>query len=266
MKFLGLDVSSSSTGWNVVEADKDSKKLVDYGLISPVGNMGVTQRLYFFGNELKKLIDKHQPDEIAIEETILVRGPKIMRTLARFGGVAIFLAYSYQKREVSLYEPSMWKKSLGIKGNAKKPEIQLKICEVFSLTDKQKIDTYLDELHRIEEADKAASGNEGFKKEEADIKQAEKTLKKHKSEFKRKKKKEITEQDSKDLEIEENALNERKLKFKESKKAFRDIEREIDKRYEKMSMDIYSDCGINPDIADSIGITLKLVNETFKAL
>ena len=138
---MGLDVSSHSTGWNVVEKSTDLK-LLGYGLIQNDSLMSQTQRLYFQGNELRKIIEKFCPDEIGIEETILVRGPKIMRTLSRFSGVAIFQAYSYQKKDVHMFEPSSWKKILGVGGNAKKAEVQLEVCSQFKLLTQKQIEIY----------------------------------------------------------------------------------------------------------------------------
>ena len=140
MKILGIDSSSNATGWGVIERNgqdflhtRGVVSLIEFGLITPHSPMSVTQRLYFFGNEIEKMINKVKPDEIAIEETILVRGPKIMRTLARFSGVALYKAYSYQKREIAAFEPQVWKKKLGISGHAKKAEVQCEICKIFNL-------------------------------------------------------------------------------------------------------------------------------------
>jgi len=107
MKVLGLDTSSNSTGWALVE----DNKLLEYGLIKPEGAMETLQRLYFFGNEIKKIIEKYEPDEITLEEIILVHGPRTMKVLARFSGVALFQAYSYQKRDIRMYEPQVGRKN-----------------------------------------------------------------------------------------------------------------------------------------------------------
>lgn len=281
-KFLGLDISSSSTGWNIVEICNKALRLVDYGLINPVGSMGVTQRLYFFGNELKKIIEKFQPHEIATEETILVRGPKVMRTLSRFSGTALFLAYSYQKREIPTYEPSSWKKSLGLKGNAKKSEIQLKICEEFELIEKSKIDEYqkiIDNL-KMKEIKYRKENILNIKQEEADLKSFEKIVKGMRSDSRKLEKEagkkrglsseEIKERQEKsdffkkEFEERETDFKSKKEEFKQIKKKRRNALREIEKEFEKISIDVYSDCGINPDIADSIGVTLKAINEKAK--
>jgi len=211
MKVMGLDVSSHSTGWNVVEKSTDLK-LLGYGLIQNDSLMSQTQRLYFQGNELRKIIEKFCPDEIGIEETILVRGPKIMRTLSRFSGVAIFQAYSYQKKDVHMFEPSSWKKILGVGGNAKKAEVQLEVCSQFKLLTQKQIEIYKEKFSKIEL-------NVCFIKKDS---------------------------------------KQKKMNRKEINKKVKEIER----AYDKISVDIYSDCGINNDIADSIAISLAVLHET----
>lgn len=260
MTILGLDISSSSTGWSLLEDDK----LLDYGLVKPEGVMNTTQRLYFFGNEIKKIIERCEPGEIAIEETILVRGPKIMRVMARFSGVALFQAYSYQKRDVKTYEPQVWKKCLGLKGNANKPSVQLFICEKFKLLEVDKIKEYAQELEQAE-IDKVDL-RRGSKKElitfQKEIIKFEKNSKLFKRNVKKKKKKEITEEDNKMIDENELKFKDMKVEYSSNKKEVNKRAKNIDKRIEQVSMNIYSDCGINPDIADSIGVALTCIDET----
>lgn len=230
MKFLGFDISSSCTGWALIEAFEGpetekkyfEKRLVEYGQIKPDPKMGTTQRLYYFGNEIKKVIERQQPDEIQIEEIIFASGVKTLRVLASFRGVALFQAYGYQKREVSAFEPPRWKKDLNIKGNAKKCEIQLEICKRFNLLDEEKIKKYhetIDSYHQ-----------------QIELLKPPKKIKRKKGEV-----------------VEEKPV-ESKAEIKKKIKAF-------DKLFDQVSININSDCGISADIADAIGVTLTGINE-----
>lgn len=211
MKVMGLDVSTNSTGWSVIESDQNNLKIIDCGLIRSVGSMGTTQRLYFLGNELKKILEKFCPDEIGIEETLFMRGPKILRTLSRFSGVAIYQAYAYQKKEVILYEPPAWRKIIGVSGSCSKAEVQIEICRRFNLLTQKQIDGYRATFEKI------VSDVASLKV----IGKQQKILKKD--------------------------LN-------------KQIQ-EIEKGYDKASVDIYSDSGINNDMADSISIALAVISE-----
>lgn len=263
MKILGLDISSTSTGWCIVVKEDGKLSLPEYGLVKPEGAMSSLQRLYFFGNELSKIIDKHTPDEIAIEETVLVRSPKVMRALSRFSGVALFLAYKYQKREIATYEPTMWMKALGLKGRAKKPEIQLSICNRFGLIDETKSKEYLDEIASLHEKEKMIRDLDGslVRGLEKEIDEAERDLKKLKAALRKKGKKEVIEENKKKVEGTEVSIKSKKEELKVEKKKYNTGLKEIEKSFMKISVDIYSDSGINHDIADSIGVGLKAADE-----
>jgi Holliday junction resolvasome RuvABC endonuclease subunit len=264
MKILGLDISSSSTGWSLIDNDK----LSDYGLIKPDSSMSVFQRLYLFGNEMKRIIERCQPDMIAAEEAIFARGMSTMRTLSRFSGVAIFQAYSYQKKDVKTYVPPEWKKMIGLSGFATKPEIQLCICHHFKLLEEEKIKSYkesldkiVEEIHELKYSAKHKVAD--LKKELSNVEYSFKLLKKG---IKAKKKKEITEEDGNKLQNDETVLESKKSIFKERKKEVDKNLKEVVKKVDKMSSDIYSDCGISPDLADSIGVGLACLHETKQGL
>lgn len=264
MKILGLDISSSSTGWSLIDNDE----LPDYGLIKPDSSMSLFQRLYLFGNEMKRIIERCQPDMIAMEETIFARGMTTMRTLSRFSGVAMFQAYSYQKKDIKTYEPSLWKKMIGLNGFAMKPEIQLCICHHFKLLDETKIKNYGELLVKIVQETKelkfsAKHKVNELKKELSNIEYGFKTLKKG---IKAKKKREITQEDKDKLKDNETVLESKKGIFKERKKEVDKGLKEMIKKVDQMSADIYSDCGISPDLADSIGVGLACLYETKQGL
>jgi Holliday junction resolvasome RuvABC endonuclease subunit len=211
MKIMGLDVSTQSTGWSVLKLIDNNISVVAYGLIRGEKTMSTIQRLHLLGNELKKTIELHNPDEIGIEEIAFMRGPKILKVLSRFSGVAIFQVYSYKKKEPFFFEPPAWKKNLGISGSSLKAEVQVEICSRFNFLRQEQIIKYKEDFNRIK-ADTISIKLDGKKQ----------------------------------------GINKKDL----SKKL-----KEFDKQYEKISTDIYSDCGVNNDIADSIGIALATINE-----
>jgi len=276
MIILGIDPSSVSTGWAIIKTEKKIS-LLDYGLISPTGNMGTIQRLYFFSNELEKVINKHQPDKIAFEETIQASSFKALRVLARFSGVGLLQAYTYKKEEPYRYEPQVWKKLLGVGGAAKKPEIQLKICQKFELISDDKIEEYQKELTEIKKLEKANRSGFNITAEKRKIDTQEKLLKKKRSEVKKSEKEAnkirgFTEEERNerltkhknfavDVQNMESDLEKVKEEFKTAKKIKANSKKEVAKAYDKVSVDIYSDSGVNPDIADSIGVALAVLHE-----
>lgn len=140
MKILGIDSSSKSTGWALIE----DRKLIEYGKINPTDISSYCQKLNLFYVEISKIFERFKPDKIAIEETVFVRNLKSFRVLARIHGVILLAAYQYLKEEPILYEPSKWKKLLDdCNGSAKKYEIQLSVSKIYKLMEITKIQGYL---------------------------------------------------------------------------------------------------------------------------
>lgn len=233
---MGIDISSRSTGWSVIEGDK----LIKYGKINPSGKMTTAQKMYLFSVELRKVIDEHQPDEIAIEDVVQVRGVSVLKLLARFNGVAIIESYRHLQRDPTLFIPSEWKKLVeGCTGSSKKAQVQLSICIKYGLLSQEKIDSY---SKRIEEAKKEFGDDCESSRQE--IKLLRKALKK----CKRKDSGNIEKIHELENQIEELTKSQVKNK-KVDKKKFSEV-------FDKISIDIYTETAINEDIADSVGVAI----------
>lgn len=236
MKILGVDISSRSTGLGLIEGDK----LLEYTKINPTGTMSNSAKMFLFSVELEKLIQKYQPDYIAVEDVIQVSSVSITKILARFNGVALVSAYKYNKTEPRLFIPSEWKKIIGLHGIVKKCETQLFVCKKFKLLTEEKISYYqkkIDEVFSL--------------KEDSNIQEERKNLdllKKMKKKEKDKEKLVQIEKDIKDFEE----------KMKKSKKGLKNI---IDKKFDEISMEIYIETSINEDVADAVGVALSYQKE-----
>lgn len=148
MKILGIDVSTTSTGWGVIEFDK----LVDYGKINPTGITSLYQKLNVFYLESKKLISRFQPDLIVLEEVIYVRNIKTMQSLAKIHGVVSLASFQHLNKDPKVYVPTEWKKILG-HGHYLKCEVQLLVCKRFDLLSFDMLKYYDDEIRKIRKMD-----------------------------------------------------------------------------------------------------------------
>lgn len=90
-KILGLDISSQRTGVAVINRGRLLKS--SFELIEPNPRKSYGERLSFFKNELKRVIAKHQPEHIVIEDIFKGRNLKTFKILAMFRGVAIQTIY-----------------------------------------------------------------------------------------------------------------------------------------------------------------------------
>jgi Holliday junction resolvasome RuvABC endonuclease subunit len=72
MKILGLDISSSTIGWALIDVVDDKVSLIKYGHLKPPSkkksNNNFALRLDFAFEEIKVLVSSTSPDVIAIED------------------------------------------------------------------------------------------------------------------------------------------------------------------------------------------------------
>ena len=236
MRIMGIDISSRNTGWCVI--DVEEKKLIDYGTIHPSTKMSMCQKLVLFDVELDKLIKRFLPDEIAIEDVIMCKSSKTGILLGRFNGVALRLAYSYNRKEPSLYYPSEWKKDLlGCDGSSSKAEIQLSICETFGLISEKKYNYFLD---KINEAKMIVAG---IDREELKIMRSKLASEKRKK-----------DSDKKQIKYYEKEISNLKRGFDQQLK---DNRKQMDCELDSVSLEIFTETGISDDIGDAVGVALK---------
>lgn len=85
MRYLGLDISSKSTGWAILEDDA----LVDYGVIKTEGE-GVTKLIDFY-SQMNNILDQYDNiDWIGIED-VYIENAKTVKVLSRYAGVALLI-------------------------------------------------------------------------------------------------------------------------------------------------------------------------------
>ena len=128
MILLGLDASSSSTGWAVF----DNKGLSAYGIIKPSGE-DWRERLVHQGSKLKEIMEKYHPDKIVMEDVPLKNGnSKVLVILGAVQGFIYGIAASYNI-PVQFVLPSEWRSPLGLydgtREETKRKELKRKSIE-----------------------------------------------------------------------------------------------------------------------------------------
>lgn len=112
MKIMGIDASTSCTGYSVFE----DGELVAYGAIYPDHKTGIKWRgkLIEIGAKFKDLLKEHQPDKIYMEDIPIMAG-KQMQTLIILGAVqGYFLGFIQANHiPVSFIQPTTWRSKVG---------------------------------------------------------------------------------------------------------------------------------------------------------
>lgn len=81
-KILSFDVSSVSTGW----AFFNDNKLENFGTIQPLDTYRLQEKMYWFRNEVRSLLNIFTPDHVIIEETYL-KNVTTLKVLMQFIGI-----------------------------------------------------------------------------------------------------------------------------------------------------------------------------------
>ncbi|MBU4351031.1 crossover junction endodeoxyribonuclease RuvC [Candidatus Parcubacteria bacterium] len=150
MVILGIDPGTATIGYGVVKAQlsKGKKQKIEclaYGLIETTPDHSFPDRLKKISREYNGLINKYQPDLIAIESVFFFRNLKTFIPVSRACGVLILGA---AKKNIPIIEltPLQVKSKVAGYGRAEKKDLQKKVEEILNLEKIPKPDDIADAL------------------------------------------------------------------------------------------------------------------------
>lgn len=123
MKILGIDPGTALMGWGLIE--KKGTKIIPlkYGCIETEAKKPMPIRLAKIYHELSDIIERDQPDQVAIEELFYFKNEKTVISVAQARGVAVVCAENMQL-PVFEYTPLQVKQALTGYGRADKKQMQ----------------------------------------------------------------------------------------------------------------------------------------------
>lgn len=103
MRTMGIDSSTTSTGWAIIEEDG----IVASGVIKPKGE--TIERIIQISQELCKIYREYEPVEVYIEDLSVTRN---MKTLKSLSGLLYVILTSLYKQDavITLLKPTQWRK------------------------------------------------------------------------------------------------------------------------------------------------------------
>lgn len=126
MRVLGIDPGTLTSGYGIV-AEEDHKLFhVVSGGISPSANQPFPRRLKKIYEELEKIIEKHRPHVVVIEDLFVSKNIKSALKLGHARGVAILAAMNADL-PVFEYAPLEVKQAVVGHGKAEKKQVQLMV-------------------------------------------------------------------------------------------------------------------------------------------
>ncbi len=145
MTILGIDPGLAIVGYGVIDTQKGNSSVIDYGVINTPKEDSVPVRLEKIYNGMISLVEKYNPDCIAIEELFFNTNTTTGINVAQARGV-ILLVCQQKKLKMYEYTPLQIKQALTGYGKAEKKQIQFMVARLLKLKAVPKPDDAADGL------------------------------------------------------------------------------------------------------------------------
>ena len=132
-RILGIDPGSRKTGFGIIEIEGRKIQHVINGRLL-VGDGDFADRLKQIFEGLTDIIQRYQPDMVAVEKVFLHKNADSALKLGQARGAAICAAVS-QNLAVHEYTATQIKKAVVGNGHAKKDQVQYMMTVILSLSD-----------------------------------------------------------------------------------------------------------------------------------
>jgi crossover junction endodeoxyribonuclease RuvC len=122
MIIFGIDPGYATVGWGCVRYERGRFALLDYGAVLTPADMDFSHRLLLIHEELAALLNKSQPDMLAVEKLFFKNNQKTAIDVAQARGVILLTA---EQRGTPVYEytPLQVKSAVTGFGKAEKPQV-----------------------------------------------------------------------------------------------------------------------------------------------
>ena len=122
MRILGIDPGVATVGFGVIESDRGTQQMVQYGAITTSAGLPLATRLVQIAADLEQLIVQFKPDEIAVEELFFSKNITTGIAVAHARGVILYTA---ERLQVPVYEytPMQVKQAVVGYGLAEKTQV-----------------------------------------------------------------------------------------------------------------------------------------------
>ena len=123
MKILGIDPGTMVMGYGIIESEDDEIALIDFGALTGSEHSAIGERLSHFYNELLEVIQRHQPDAVAVEQPFISKNVRSAMAIGRAQAIALLAAAG---RGIPTYEytPAQIKQRVANYGASSKEQIQ----------------------------------------------------------------------------------------------------------------------------------------------
>lgn len=132
MKIIGVDPGTRVTGYGIILCSGARYSSIGWGAIKTRGGSSIAYRLKQIADGLRKLIDEHDPDCMALEESFFAKNAQSALKLGMARG-AIMLVAAENGLPVFEYSPLLIKQSVVGYGRADKNQVKVMVKNILSL-------------------------------------------------------------------------------------------------------------------------------------
>ena len=143
MIILGIDPGLAIVGWGVIESIRGKVRPIAFGAITTPAHTTVESRLLMIQKDLEEIINKYQPDEMAVEELFFNTNITTGITVAEARGVIICTAHKLGVK-ISEYTPLQVKQAVVGYGKAEKQQVIAMVTSILKLKNPPKPDDTAD--------------------------------------------------------------------------------------------------------------------------
>jgi crossover junction endodeoxyribonuclease RuvC len=122
MRILGVDPGTVNLGYGVVDGEEEMH-MVDCGVVNLSARLPIEQRLRSLYGELGKIIARHKPSEVAIEDPFIGHNVRSAFAIGKAQAIAI-LAAANKGLPIYYYSPAKIKKQITNYGQSDKQQVQ----------------------------------------------------------------------------------------------------------------------------------------------
>ena len=143
MRILGIDPGVATIGFGLVEAERNSYKLLRCGVISTPAHTSLSSRLEQIYTDLSQLLEAFKPDAVAVEELFFNTNITTGIAVAHGRGV-ILLACQQAGVKIYEYTPLQVKQAVVGYGRAEKKQVMDMVRRICGLSSPPKPDDAAD--------------------------------------------------------------------------------------------------------------------------
>ncbi|MDR1713965.1 MAG: crossover junction endodeoxyribonuclease RuvC [Coriobacteriales bacterium] len=129
---MGVDPGLANTGWGVIERCGSRQRAVAYGCISTSPEDSIAVRLKRIHDEIMAVIERYQPQDLAIEAVYFGANAKSALATGQARGAAL-VAVAQRGLAIGEYSPTQIKQSVVGTGRAGKQQVQYMVRALLAL-------------------------------------------------------------------------------------------------------------------------------------